>query len=104
MDFAAVKDAAMLVLMFVVFGVPALALAARLAIRPVLDAVLSLRETAAAQPPALEPRVAELEAEVSRLYVEVGRLTEAEAFDRRLIQARSQAASSGTSSGRSGSA
>lgn len=103
MDFGAIKDAAMLVLMFVVFGVPALALAARLAIRPVLDAVLSLRETAATHPRALESRLAELEAELSHLYDEVARLTEAEAFDRRLIQARSQEASPGTSSGRSGS-
>lgn len=97
MDFDAIKDAAMLILMFIVFGIPALAIAARLAIRPVLDAVLSLREAAAARPLATDHRLAELEAEVSRLALEVGRLNEAAAFDRQLIQPPSQAAIPGSS-------
>lgn len=86
MEFETIKEAAFLILMFIVFGIPALAIAARLAIRPVLDAVLSLRETAAARPLASDSRVAALEAEVSRLSLEIGRLTDAQAFDRQLAQ------------------
>ena len=85
-----IQDAVMLVLMFVVFGVPALALAARLVIRPMLDAIISLRETAAARAMAPDPRLAELEAELSRLSLEVERLSEAEAFHRQLNQPASQ--------------
>jgi hypothetical protein len=83
MEFGEIKDAVMLGLMFVVFGVPALAIAARIAIRPVLDAVNSFREVAG-RPTTPDPRLAELEAEVTRLGREVNRLAEAEAFNRQL--------------------
>ena len=87
MDFGVIKDSAMLVLMFVVFGAPALAIAARLAIRPVLDAIVRLRESSPSNHAhAPDPRLAALEDEVSRLSVEVRRLTESEEFHRRLIQ------------------
>ncbi len=79
------KDAAMLVLMFVVFGAPALALAARLAIRPVLDAIDRFREGVAVSSRLPDPRVQTLEAEVGRLSKEVQRLSEAEAFHRQLL-------------------
>ena len=80
------KDGLMIILMFVVFGVPALALAARLVIRPMLDAIDRFRETtvSARQP---DPRIAEMEAELSRLSVEVQRLSESEAFHRQLLAA-----------------
>lgn len=90
MDFGAIKDAAMLVLMFVVFGVPALALAARLAIRPVLDAIVTLRDTAGSHHLGPDPRLIELEGEVSRLGHEVARLTEAQAFHRQLTPVASR--------------
>ncbi len=89
MDFGAIKDAAMLVLMFVVFGVPALALAARLAIRPVLDAILQLRASSTANPAVPDPRIAALETEVSRLGVQVQRLSESDEFNRQLIRGTS---------------
>jgi hypothetical protein len=79
------KDAALLVLMFIVFGAPALALAARLAIRPILDAIDRFREGVAVSSRLPDPRVETLEAEVSRLSKEVERLSEAEAFHRELL-------------------
>ena len=78
------KDAAMIVLMFVVFGAPALALAARLAIKPMLDAIDRFREGVALSPRLPDPRVDVLEAEIARLDREVARLTESEAFHRQL--------------------
>jgi hypothetical protein len=80
------KDAAMIVLMFVVFGAPALALAARLTIRPVLEAIDRFREGVAVSSRAPDPRVDALEAEVSRLTSEVQRLSESEAFHRQLLE------------------
>ena len=80
------KDAVLLVLMFIVFGAPALALAARLAIRPILDAIDRFREGVAVSSRVPDPRVQALEAEVSRLSKEVQRLGEAEAFHRQLLE------------------
>jgi hypothetical protein len=80
------KDAVLLVLMFVVFGAPALALAARLAIRPILDAIDRFREGVAVSSRVPDPRVQTLEAEVARLSKEVQRLSEAEAFHRQLLR------------------
>jgi hypothetical protein len=79
------KDAALLLLMFIVFGAPALALAARLAIRPILDAIDRLREGVAGSARVPDPRVQALEAEVRRLSEEVKQLAAAEAFHRRLL-------------------
>ncbi len=82
------KDAALLVLMFVVFGAPALALAARLTIRPLLEAIDRFREVAVTSRTP-DPRVDALQAEVSRLSAEVQRLSESEAFHRQLLEAPS---------------
>jgi len=81
MDFNVIKDSAMLILMFLVFGVPAVAIAARIAMRPILDAIKQVRPHAAAPDDA---RVAQLEAEVRRLSGEVKRLAEVESFNRQL--------------------
>lgn len=81
MDFAVIKDSALLVLMFMVFGVPAVAIAARIAMRPMLDAIRQLRQHSV--PPA-DPRIGQLEAEVRRLSGEVKRLSEVESFNRQL--------------------
>ena len=86
MDFAAIKDAALLVLMFVVFGAPALAIAARIAMRPILDAIATFRESYSAAKAVPDPRLTALEAEVQRLNGEVRRLAESEAFVRQLNQ------------------
>lgn len=90
MDFETIEDAAGLVFIFVVFGVPALAIAARLAIRPMVEAIVRLRESFAAAPVlSPDPRLAALEAEVTRLRLEVRRLSESEVFSRQLGQANS---------------
>ncbi len=85
MDFGTIEDAAGLVFIFVVFGVPALAIGARLALRPIVDAIVRLRESFApsAALPA-DPRLHALEAEVGRLRQEVKRLSESETFSRQL--------------------
>ena len=80
------KDAALLLLMFIVFGAPALALAARLTIRPLLEAIDRFREGVAVSSRAPDPRVDVLEAKVASLTEEVKRLSEAEAFHRQLLE------------------
>lgn len=83
MDF---EDAAFLALMFVVFGVPAVAIAARLAIRPIVEAIVRLREVFVVAPGAApsEQRLARLEAEIEALRAAVASLSEEAAFDRQL--------------------
>lgn len=101
MDFGAIRDTALLVLMFIVFGVPAVALAARLAIRPVVDAIVRFRESfAATHSLADDTRLAALEADMSRLRQEVRLLSDAEAFNRQLIQATASSAEAGPASPR----
>ena len=78
-------DAALLVIMFIVFGIPALALAARLAMKPMLEAIDRVREGVAVSSRGPDPKVQALEAEVARLSQEVQRLSEAEAFNRQLM-------------------
>lgn len=87
------KDAALLVIMFAVFGVPAMALGARLAIRPIVDAIVRLRSTSSAH--SADARVSALEEEVSRLTEEVHRLSESEAFNRQLLKPTSTEAGRG---------
>lgn len=87
MDFGTIRDSVMLVLMFMVFGVPALAISARIALKPVIEALVRLRDISAARGAAdSDPRLAALESEVQRLQVEVQRLSEADAFTRQLNQ------------------
>jgi hypothetical protein len=84
MDPDTIQDYILLLIMVLVFGVPAVAIAARLAIRPIVDAIVRLREISGPSPAANDARVAALEAEVSRLGLEVERLTEADTFNRQL--------------------
>ena len=81
MEFEVIEDAALLILMFIAFGVPALAIAARIAMRPFLEAVKHIRQH---NPPPADPRVALLEAEVARLSQQVKQLADAESFARQL--------------------
>ncbi len=62
-----IRETAMMVLLFIVFGAPALAIATRIAVRPLVEAVVLLREAFAGFGDG--PRLAALEAEVSRLSV-----------------------------------
>ena len=81
MDFGTIRDSVMLVLMFIVFGVPALAISTRIALKPVIEALVRLRDISAARGAVdSDPRLAALESEVSRLQAEVQRLSESEAF------------------------
>ena len=65
--------------------IPALGLTARLAIKPVVDAIVRLKETFASAPdPLVERRLLELEAELRATQREVQRLKEGQAFDRAL--------------------
>lgn len=84
MDPDTIQDYVMLLLMLLVFGVPAVAIAARLAIRPIVDAIVRLREISGPNPALNDARVAALEAEVNRLSEEVQRLSEADTFNRQL--------------------
>jgi hypothetical protein len=86
MDFATIKDSAILVLMFIVFGAPALAIAARIAIKPIVEVIARVRDLSASANAveAGSSRVEALEAEITRLSIEVERLKEAEAFTRQL--------------------
>jgi HAMP domain-containing protein len=84
MDPDVMKEYVTLVLMVLVFGVPAVAIAARLALRPIVDAIVRLREISAPNPAANDARVAALEAEVNRLSQQVQRLSEADTFNRQL--------------------
>jgi len=87
MDFGQIKDAVMLFIMLLVFGVPAIAIAARLAIRPIVEAIIRLKEISAPAAPMLNnARVEALEAEVSRLSMEVQRLNEVDTFNRQLTK------------------
>ena len=78
------KEVALLVLMFIVFGVPALALAARIVIRAMLEVIDRLREGVAVSSRLPDPRVEALESEVRRLSAELLRLSESEASHRQL--------------------
>jgi hypothetical protein len=89
------KDAALLLLMFIVFGAPALALTARLAIKPILEAIDRFREGVAVSSRLPDARVQALEAEVGRLSKEVERLSEAEAFHRQLLPGAGQTPATG---------
>ena len=87
MDFSTVKDSAMLILMFIVFGVPAIAISLRIALKPILEAIVRLRDAKpAAATIETAQRMAALESEIGDLQKEVRRLTEAEAFVRQLGQ------------------
>ena len=65
----------------IVFGVPAIALSARIAARPVLEGLARLRETSGSHAvPARDPRVDQLQAEVAGLRERLDRLSAVEDF------------------------
>jgi hypothetical protein len=79
------EDSLGMVLLFLVFGIPALGLTARLAIQPVVEAILRLRESFAIPPsPVSDERLQRLEAEVGRIARAVERLQDAGDFERGL--------------------
>lgn len=78
-----VEELLVFVLAFLVFAVPALAVTARLALKPIVEAVVRLRE--AFTPPAAaaqtEQRLLRLEQEVRGLRAELRRLDEGQRFE-----------------------
>ena len=79
------QDAVLLVLMFIVFGVPALGITARLVLRPMVDSIVRLIEAFNARIPLDgDSRIAHLEQEVQFLRSSVRQLSEGAAFDREI--------------------
>ncbi len=65
----------------IVLGVPACAVGARIAARPILEGLARLRETShPATPPGPDPRVDQLQAEVAGLRERLDRLSAVEDF------------------------
>jgi hypothetical protein len=81
------KDALMIALMFMVFGVPALGITARFALKPIVDSIVRLREAFNVGPASgvVERRVLELEDEVAQLRSSVTGLEETVAFQQKLL-------------------
>ena len=75
------------ILAMMMFGVPIMAISLRLALRPIVEAVIRLRESFVAQP-RLDPdqtrRIAALETEVDDLARQLRRMESVEEFDRQL--------------------
>jgi len=89
------KDIAFLATVFCVVCVPVLGITARLALKPIVDAIVRLRESsgAAQLSGAVAGRVVELEDEVGRLRASVARLEETVDFQQKLLAPPSTAAS-----------
>ncbi len=70
----------------VVIGVPAVAFGVRIALRPVVDGLIRLREVSVRQgeTPAPDPRIPQLQADVAALRQEVERLGAVESFYKQL--------------------
>ncbi len=100
------QDALFMALLFLVFGTLAVGITARLAIRPIVEAIVRLRESfPAPSASALSARrLAELEAEVSSLRQAVTQLTEEAAFDRQIQNPGQEIAETRNSGGRALSA
>ena len=81
------KDAVLLAITSVVVCVPVLGITARLALKPIVDAIVRLRESAPTSrlSDAVAGRVVELEDEVRQLRTTVGRLEETVEFQQKLL-------------------
>ncbi len=81
------SDIVMLLLVFFLVVVPILGITARLAINPMVNAIVRLRESFAqgAGSGLVERRVLQLEDELRQVRAEVERLAEAEEFQRELL-------------------
>jgi len=81
------NDAVLMAIMSVVICVPVLGITARLALKPIVDAIVRLRESAPTNrlSDAVAGRVVELEDEVRQLRATVGRLEETVDFQQKLL-------------------
>ena len=78
------QDAFLLLLMFICFGVPALAITARLIMKPMVDSIIRLREHVGTDR-VVERRVLELEDELAQLRESVSELKETVTFQQQLL-------------------
>jgi hypothetical protein len=92
------KDAVLLAITAVVVCVPVLGVTVRLALKPIVDSIVRLRETAptARLSDAVAGRVMELEDEVRHLRTSVARLEETVEFQQKLLAAPETATLAGT--------
>ena len=83
------KEAVLLLIMFIVFAVPALAITARMVLKPIVDAIVRLRESGGTQrlSDAVANRVLELEDEVRSLRASVTTLEQTVDFQQKLLAA-----------------
>lgn len=83
------KDAAMIFMMFIVFGVPVLALTARMVLKPIVEAIVRLRESGggARVSDTVANRVLELEDEVRQLRASMTSLEQTVDFQQKLLAA-----------------
>jgi hypothetical protein len=95
------KDAVLLAIMAFVFGVPVLGITVRLALKPIVDSIVRLRETAptARLSDAVASRVVELEDEMRQLRGTVTRLEETVEFQQALLAPPAAAASLSSAGG-----
>ncbi len=86
-------DVLIFILVFLIVAVPILGLTARLALKPIVDAIVRLRETFAdSSGGSTERRMRALEEELRQVRAELQRLAEAEAFHRKLYAPDDEAA------------
>jgi len=88
------KDIGVLAIIFCVVCVPVLGITARLALKPIVDAIVRLRESSgmAQLSESVAGRVVALEDEVRHLRSTVGRLEETVEFQQKLLAAPGTAA------------
>jgi hypothetical protein len=83
------EEIAIVLVTFIVIGIPMLGLTARFALKPIVESILRLREAFAETPRGTAPlesnAVQQLEEEVAELRRQIQRLTEATEFDRKLL-------------------
>lgn len=79
------EDIVAIISLTVLIGIPVLAISVRIALKPVVEAIVRVREGFSTETAALQARRFErLEGEMDGLRAEVERLREAEEFQRRL--------------------
>jgi len=86
------KDAFMMLMMFIVFAVPALAITARMVMKPIVEAIVRLRETGGGRvSDTVANRVLELEEEVRQLRASMTSLEQTVDFQQKLLAAPPEA-------------
>jgi len=83
------KEAVLLLIMFIVFAVPALAITARMVLKPIVDAIVRLREAGGGPrvSDTVANRVLELEEEMRQLRASVTTLEQTVDFQQKLLAA-----------------